>query len=132
MQCNAQTMTMTRSHCAALNRPAAASRCDVLRRWQDGKITETAVWEVPPQERHVIPDLILFHVVRCHLPPGSAVAAAAASLDWALASRACPPGADITASRAAEAAADKLAKQLRALDSLALKVGEKRAEKGAR
>ncbi|GLC36668.1 hypothetical protein PLESTM_000487400 [Pleodorina starrii] len=93
-----------------------------LRRWQDGKITETAVWEVAPHERHLIPDLILQHVVRRHLPPGSAVASAAGCLDWALACQAVPPGADLAASRAAEAAVDKLAKQLRGLDGLALKV----------
>ncbi|EFJ46213.1 hypothetical protein VOLCADRAFT_105649 [Volvox carteri f. nagariensis] len=92
-----------------------------LRRWQDGKITETAVWEVAPHMRHVIPDLILQHVVGRHLPAGSEVVGAAGSLDWALCCRASPSGADLAATRAAEAATDKLAKQLRALDNLALK-----------
>ncbi|GIL57828.1 hypothetical protein Vafri_13058 [Volvox africanus] len=93
-----------------------------LRRWQDGKITETAVWEVAPHIRHIIPDIILHHVVKRHLPPESNVAGAAGCLDWALCSRASPPGADLTAMRAAEAAVDKLTKQLRTLDRLALKV----------
>ncbi|EFJ46211.1 hypothetical protein VOLCADRAFT_93423 [Volvox carteri f. nagariensis] len=93
-----------------------------LRRWQDGKITETAVWEVAPHMRHVIPDLILQHVVGRHLPAGSEVVGAAGSLDWALCCRASPSGADLAATRAAEAATDKVAKQLRALDNLALKV----------
>ncbi|GFR51741.1 hypothetical protein Agub_g14187 [Astrephomene gubernaculifera] len=94
-----------------------------LRRWQDGKITETAVWEVAPHLRHTIPDLILQHTVIRHLPSGSSLAGAASGcLDWALTCRTSPPGADLTASRAAEAAAEKLGKQLRALEGLALKV----------
>ncbi|EFJ42224.1 hypothetical protein VOLCADRAFT_97793 [Volvox carteri f. nagariensis] len=62
------------------------------------------------------------HVVGRHLPTGSEVVGAAGSLDWALCCRASPSGADLAATRAAEAAKDKLAKQLRALDNLALKV----------
>ncbi|GLI63249.1 hypothetical protein VaNZ11_006146 [Volvox africanus] len=93
-----------------------------LRRWQDGMITETAVWEVAPHLRHIIPDIIVRHVVERHLPAESDVAGAAGCLDWALCSRALPPGADLSAMRAAEAAVDKLTKQLRALDQLALKV----------
>ncbi|GIL78350.1 hypothetical protein Vretimale_7699 [Volvox reticuliferus] len=93
-----------------------------LRRWQDGKITETAVWEVAPHLRHIIPDTILHHVVKRHLPSGAHMVGAAGCLDWALSSHASPPGADLSAMRAAEAAVDKLSKQLRALDRLALKV----------
>lgn len=91
-------------------------------RWQDGKITETAVWEVPPHTRHSIPDLILNHTVARHLPQGSEVVGAASCMDWALSCRNSPAGADLVAFRAVEAALDKLSKQLRALAGLALKV----------
>ncbi|KAG2440710.1 hypothetical protein HXX76_003567 [Chlamydomonas incerta] len=95
-----------------------------LRRWADGKITETAVWEVPQAQRHTIPDIILRHVAGRHLPDGASVATATGALDWALSARACPAGsgADVAAAAAASAAAEKLGKQLRALEGLALKV----------
>eukprot|EP00198_Chlamydomonas_reinhardtii_P001268 XP_001690603.1 predicted protein [Chlamydomonas reinhardtii] len=95
-----------------------------LRRWADGKITETAVWEVPQAQRHTIPDTIMRHVATRHLPAGASVAAAAGALDWALSARVCPAGsgADVAAAAAAAAAAEKLGKQLRALEGLALKV----------
>ncbi len=83
------------------------------------------MWECPPHARHAIPDAIVSHVVARHLPPGSALHGCSTSLlDWALAGgRGAAPGSDLAAARAAEAAADKLGKQLRALDGLALKVG---------
>ncbi|KAG2441964.1 hypothetical protein HYH02_009758 [Chlamydomonas schloesseri] len=95
-----------------------------LRRWADGKITETAVWELPQAQRHTIPDIIMRHVATRHLPVGAAVATAAGALDWALSARACPAGSgtDVAAAAAAAAAAEKLSKQLRALEGLALKV----------
>ncbi|KAG2496823.1 hypothetical protein HYH03_005229 [Edaphochlamys debaryana] len=95
-----------------------------LRRWADGKITETAVWDntVGPWERHLIPDRILSHLASRHMPAGTAVASASGCLDWALTARNRPPGSDLSSSRAVEAAAEKLGKQLRALEGLALKV----------
>lgn len=111
------------------------------------------VWEVGPHLRHTIPDLAVSHTLARHLPAGSVVAGASAALDWALLSAppssaasassrkggssgggggggGLAPGADVAAQRQAEAALDKLGKQLRALDGLALKV--RRGGKGRR
>lgn len=50
---------------------------------QDGRICEAVAWEVGPSQRHCIPDLIVSHTVKRHLP-GAEVQGFASSLDWAL------------------------------------------------
>eukprot|EP00798_Chlamydomonas_sp_ICE-L_P031575 gene31575-6769_t len=93
-----------------------------LRRFQDGKISEAVFWDLPPAERHCIIDRIVEYAAERHLPPGSHVSAYAAAYDSTLDEAEANAGAGIAAFRRAEAALDKLGKQLRSLDSLALKV----------
>ena len=61
-----------------------------LRRFQDGKISEAVVWDCAAAERHRIPDRVVEHALRVHLPPGSSVASCSGALDSALLQR--PPG----------------------------------------
>jgi U3 small nucleolar RNA-associated protein 22 len=91
-----------------------------LRRFQDGKICEAVVWEVPPDSRHQIPDLAVEYILRRHLPAGVEVCCCVGHLDTVLS----PAGnsSDTMASRSADAALTKLSKQLRGLTDVALKV----------
>ena len=61
-----------------------------LRRFQDGKISEAVVWDCAAAERHRIPDRVVEHALRVHLPPGSSVASCSGALDSVLLQR--PPG----------------------------------------
>lgn len=61
-----------------------------LRRFQDGKISEAVVWDCAAAERHRIPDRVVEHALRMHLPPGSSVTSCSGALDAALLQR--PPG----------------------------------------
>jgi U3 small nucleolar RNA-associated protein 22 len=57
-----------------------------LRRFRDGKIAETAVWDCPdPTERHLVVERIVRHVLCRHLPtvPGK-VEVVAGQLDEVL------------------------------------------------
>jgi U3 small nucleolar RNA-associated protein 22 len=95
-----------------------------LRRFQDGKICEAVAWEAPPGSRHTIPDAAVSHVLGRHLARGARIDCSAGRLDAALAPQPPAlgrPGA-VAAGRAAEAALDKLGKQLRALGEVVLKV----------
>lgn len=42
-----------------------------LHRFQDGKISETVVWEAGPAERHTVPDMCVAgaHCQHCNPPP---------------------------------------------------------------
>lgn len=95
-----------------------------LRRFQDGKINEAVVWQAGPADRHSIPDQIVRYAAQQHLPAGTRVACCADALDGVLAPKHVEGGAaaSVSAGWAADAALDKLSKQLRGLDGLALKV----------
>ncbi|KAI8473415.1 MAG: Nrap protein [Monoraphidium minutum] len=96
-----------------------------LRRFQDGTICEAVVWEAPPDARHSAPDAAVAHLLGRHLPAGAAVDGSAGRLDAALEARGGGGSAQLgaaAAGRAAEAALDKLGKQLRALGDVVLTV----------
>ena len=95
-----------------------------LRRFQDGGICEAVVWEQRPEsERHTIADEAVQHVVTRHLP-GAVVETFAGALDKPLERRNNPmlKETDAKATRACEAAAEKLGKLLRSLSGLTLRV----------
>ncbi|CAG9460237.1 unnamed protein product [Pedinophyceae sp. YPF-701] len=94
-----------------------------LRRFKDGRIVETAVWDTDPSERHAIPDKIVMHVLKRHIGANTEAVRTAGCLDAALTS-----SDDVVAASAErnaamlDAAVDKLSKQLRALATLPLRV----------
>lgn len=108
--------------------PAAAFRAfwgekSELRRFQDGKICEAVVWDVPPSQRHLIVDAIVAHALGRHLPGGAAVTGTSGLVDAALRrKKGATPDADIVAARLCDAAATRLGKRLRSLDGLTLKI----------
>ncbi|KAL2621529.1 hypothetical protein R1flu_001734 [Riccia fluitans] len=56
-----------------------------LRRFKDGKITETAVWECDPTQRHLIVEQIVHHVCRRHLAVQSSdITVIAGQLDFGI------------------------------------------------
>eukprot|EP00850_Spirogloea_muscicola_P014641 SM000106S13989 [mRNA] locus=s106:344809:353218:- [translate_table: standard] len=91
-----------------------------LRRFKDGVIAETAVWECPPTERHMIIARIVEYVLGRHLDvPPDAVQVAAGQLDWVLQE----DGKDSAASVPALLdALDRLSKHLRACPDLPLTI----------
>lgn len=100
-----------------------------LRRFADGKIAEAVVWEAPPDARHTIPDAAVAYLLGRHLGAGAEVACSASRLDPALEAHGGKQQqhqqralGTVAAGRAAEAALDKLGKQLRALGEVVLKV----------
>jgi U3 small nucleolar RNA-associated protein 22 len=98
-----------------------------LRRFQDGRICEAVVWDAPGDARHTVPDAAVSTLLRRHLPEGSRVSCSASRLDGALdaaapAGGAIAPLGAVAAGRAAESALDKLARQLRGLGEVVLKV----------
>eukprot|EP00850_Spirogloea_muscicola_P007141 SM000035S13121 [mRNA] locus=s35:545349:553633:- [translate_table: standard] len=111
---------------AADDKPAANafrafwSKKSELRRFKDGVIAETAVWECPPTERHLIIARIVEYVLGRHLDvPPDAVQVAAGQLDWVLQE----DGKDSAASVPALLdGLDRLSKHLRACPDLPLTV----------
>ncbi|MEW5301334.1 MAG: hypothetical protein WDW38_009543 [Sanguina aurantia] len=93
-----------------------------LRQFQDGKISEAVVWASSPAERHTIPDKIVQYTLGRHLPKGCTVTSSSNALDWSLVADGVHPTEEVAASRALDAALDKLGKQLRGLSGVALKV----------
>ncbi|KAG1665156.1 hypothetical protein FOA52_005537 [Chlamydomonas sp. UWO 241] len=111
-----------------------------LRRFVDGTICEAVVWDASPADRHTVPDAAVVTALTMHGPPGTSVAGCSGVLDGLLlqgAPGAAPleqPSGDgrpegaldantsVTSFRLMEAAADKLSKQLRAVEDGALKV----------
>eukprot|EP00897_Mesotaenium_endlicherianum_P009718 jgi/Mesen1/8775/ME000524S08069 len=56
-----------------------------LRRFQDGTINETAVWECSPSERHLIIPRIVEHILARHLSlPLASIQCVGGQLDWSL------------------------------------------------
>lgn len=55
-----------------------------LRRFKDGQIAESVVWEANAGSRHTIPDRIIAYILERHLPEGASVSGAAGALDSAL------------------------------------------------
>jgi len=117
-----------------------------LRRFQDGKISEAVVWGVAAAARHTVPDRIVEYILHRHLPASSSLlSCSSGALDSVLleykrglpaasrkgagsrgqgheGSEPLNPDSGVTACRLMEAALEKLSKQLRTLDSTALKV----------
>jgi U3 small nucleolar RNA-associated protein 22 len=111
-----------------------------LRRFVDGTICEAVVWDASPADRHTVPDAAVSTALTLHGPPGTSVAGCSGALDSLLLQGAPggPPleqpagggrpegaldaNASVTSFRLMEAAADKLSKQLRAVEDGALKV----------
>lgn len=50
---------------------------------QDGRICEAVAWEIGPSQRHCIPDMIVSHTLKRHVP-GAEVKGFAGCLDWTL------------------------------------------------
>ena len=50
---------------------------------QDGRICEAVAWELGPSQRHCIPDCIVAHILKRHLP-GTEVQAFGGCFDWVL------------------------------------------------
>lgn len=100
-----------------------------LRRFKDGRVAESVVWEVRPSERHHIPDLVVAYALTRHLPSGAAVKGAASLLDAVIHSAAAATT-DATAENEADLQAFfqldnallTLSKQIRALEGLPLQV----------
>lgn len=59
------------------------------------------MWDVPPGERHLVPDELLAFALRRHLPVGTHVQGFAASLDGALTTPSCDLSDSTTATRSA-------------------------------
>lgn len=92
-----------------------------LRRFKDGSIAETAVWECPPHERHLIIPRIVEHILGRHLAvPAAGVRVDGGQLDWIHAEEGVT---DPTAPAAKlQAAMDSLSTRLRSLRDLPLPV----------
>lgn len=112
-----------------------------LRRFKDGKISEAVVWGAGPGARHTIPDRIVSFAVGRHKPAGGsgAVRAVSGALDAVLRERARGPEGEaelvagiepgpedddafVSATRLLDSALEKLGRELRGLEGLALKV----------
>lgn len=66
---------------------------------------------------------IVQYTLARHLPKGCSVTSSSSALDWSLVADGVHPTEEVAASRALDAALDKLGKQLRGLSGVALKVG---------
>ena len=75
------------------------SHADVSSAWQDGSISEAVAWECPPQERHLILDRILQHVLSRHLDGSVALHSHSALLGPVLAPKSFLPAAQHSAFR---------------------------------
>ncbi|KAL3680637.1 hypothetical protein R1sor_023593 [Riccia sorocarpa] len=91
-----------------------------LRRFKDGKISETAVWECEPTQRHLIVEQIVHHVLQRHLAIApSDITVVAGQLDFAITVR----GKDQAAVMPTILEAfETLSKRLRSMEDLPLRV----------
>lgn len=91
-----------------------------LRRFKDGKITETAVWECEGWQRHLIIQRIIEHVLHRHLSlPSKSLHVVAGQLDFALLEKGIDPTSGF--SKLMEVLGT-LSKRLRDIEDLPLKV----------
>ncbi|CAM6124508.1 unnamed protein product [Calypogeia fissa] len=91
-----------------------------LRRFKDGKISETAVWEIEPWKRHLIISQIVHHILGRHLSlPSSAIKVSAGQLDFALLVR---DKDQVSVMPKLLDAFETLSKRLRGIENLPLKI----------
>lgn len=91
-----------------------------LRRFKDGKICETAVWETEPWKRHLIISQVINHILCRHLSLSSAaIKVTAGQLDFALFVR---DRDQVSVMPKLLEAFESLSKKLRAIENLPLKV----------
>jgi U3 small nucleolar RNA-associated protein 22 len=95
-----------------------------LRRFQDGKIAESVVWDVSPAEVHGIVANIIRYVIHRHVSASARIFEITTALDGALLRKGHTAEDDIIAERLINSATTQLGKRLRAMDdaNLPLKV----------
>ncbi|KAK9814240.1 hypothetical protein WJX72_002757 [[Myrmecia] bisecta] len=79
-----------------------------LRRFADGNIAESVVWDCSPAERHLIIDRLLTYILLRHLPQGAQIQTFGGVLDDALHQKGVPPDAQASASRLLDAAVERV------------------------
>lgn len=91
-----------------------------LRRFQDGKIAESVVWDVSPAELHGIVAKIVRYVVHRHVSKTARIFEITTALDSALIRKGHTAEDDIIAERLINSATTQLGKRLRAMDDTSL------------